>query len=284
MESKLMDLVKAMHEKFGLENTKGVLHLTKEEKEFRSPAMLEELNEYIAADTLVDQYDALLDLIVFAVGTLERHGFPLLAGFEKVMEANMAKELGQNGEKRGGFKRDLVKPEGWTAPEAKLQLILDSKSNTQVVFDFAPSSDGNIVAGFAPKFDAAKVRVDLLPIDPMMQIATVFGFGAKKYFTEPHDSIGYSTTIGISGDMDNVTVGPRLVALVNKFKYLKAKFNVTGSSIVITIASSSLSTAVFCFNIMLPVPKSPDAEKRIPSFDTAIVHASPNTLISLIMR
>ena len=199
MESKLMDLVKAMHEKFGLENTKGVLHLTKEEKEFRSAAMLEELNEYIAADTLVDQYDALLDLIVFAVGTLERHGFPLLAGFEKVMEANMAKEVGQNGEKRGGFKRDLVKPEGWTAPEAKLQLILDSKSNTQVVFDFAPSSDGNLVAGFAPKFDATKVRVDLLPIEPMMQIATVFGFGAKKFFAKSYrqgETVVWSRTYG----------------------------------------------------------------------------------------
>jgi len=199
MESKLMDLVKAMHAKFGLENTKGVLHLTKEEKEFRSMAMLEELNEYIAADTLVDQYDALLDLIVFAVGTLERHGFPLQAGFEKVMEANMAKELGQNGEKRGGFKRDLVKPEGWTAPEAKLQLILDSNSDTQVVFDFAPSSDGNIVAGFAPKFDAAKVRVDLLPIEPMMQIANVFGFGAKKYFANSYrqgETVVWSRTYG----------------------------------------------------------------------------------------
>jgi len=199
MESKLMDLVRAMHEKFGLENTKGSVHLTKEEKEFRSAAMLEELNEYIAADTLVDQYDALLDLIVFAVGTLERHGFPLLAGFEKVMEANMAKELGQNGEKRGGFKRDLVKPEGWKAPEAKLQLILDSKSNSQVAFDFAPSSNGKIVAGFAPKFDATKVRLDLLPIEPMMQIANVFGFGAKKYFANSYrqgETVVWSRTYG----------------------------------------------------------------------------------------
>lgn len=199
MESKLMDLVKAMHKKFGLENNASPDHLTKEEKEFRSMAMLEELNEYIAADTLVDQYDALLDLIVFAVGTLERHGFPLLAGFEKVMEANMAKELGQNGEKRGGFKRDLIKPEGWTAPEAKLQLILDSNLNTQVAFDFAPSSDGNIVEGFAPKFDATKVRVDLLPIEPMMQIATVFGFGAKKYFANSYrqgETVVWSRTYG----------------------------------------------------------------------------------------
>lgn len=199
MESKVMDLVKAMHQKFGLENTTGPIDLSKEEKQFRSDAMLEELNEYIAADTLVDQYDALLDLIVFAVGTLERHGFPLQAGFEKVMEANMAKELGQNGQKRGGFKRDLVKPEGWTAPEAQLQLILDSNTNPQVEFSFAPSSDGNIVAGFAPKFDATKVRLDLLPIEPMMQIANVFGFGAKKYFANSYrqgETVVWSRTYG----------------------------------------------------------------------------------------
>lgn len=209
MESKLMVLVKGMHKKFGLENNVGPCDLVEDEKEFRSVAMLEELNEYIAADTLVDQYDALLDLIVFAVGTMERQGFPLLAGFEKVMEANMAKELGQNGEKRGGFKRDLVKPAGWTAPEAMLQLILDSHTNKEpalvlssdnkVVFDFAPSSDGKIVEGFAPKFDATKVRVDLLPIDPMLQIANVFGFGAKKYFANSYrqgETVVWSRTYG----------------------------------------------------------------------------------------
>ncbi len=196
MESKLMGLVKAMHTKFGLENNAGPDHLTAEEKEFRCAAMLEELHEYKDADTLVDQYDALLDLIVFAVGTLERHGFPLLAGFEKVMEANMAKELGQNGEKRGGFKRDLVKPAGWTAPEPKLQWILDGHANKE---PSAPSSDGNIVPGFAPKFDATKVRVDLLPIEPMLQIANVFGFGAKKYFANSYrqgETVAWSRTYG----------------------------------------------------------------------------------------
>jgi len=196
MESKVMDLVKSMHKKFGLDNTVGPCHLTDEEKEFRSDAMLEELNEYIAATNLVDQYDALLDLIVFAVGTLERHGFPLQAGFEKVMEANMAKELGQNGNKRGGFKRDLVKPKGWTAPEEKLSLILNQYSKTKPVI---PNSDEKIVDGFAPKFDATKVRVDLLPIEPMTQIANVFGFGAKKYFANSYrqgETVVWSRTYG----------------------------------------------------------------------------------------
>jgi len=124
MESRIMGLVKAMHEKFGLSNTTGPCFLSQEERQFRIAALQEELNEYGEATELVDQYDALLDLIVFAVGTLERQGLPLLKGFEAVMAANMAKELGQNGSKRGGFKRDLVKPAGWVAPEAQLAKLI----------------------------------------------------------------------------------------------------------------------------------------------------------------
>ena len=191
-----MGLVKALHTKFSLNNESGPCDLSEDEKEFRYSAMLEELEEYSTAQTLVDQYDALLDLIVFAVGTLERHGFPLLAGFEKVMEANMAKELGQNGTKRGGFKRDLVKPAGWTTPEPKLQLILDGPINNN---QLAPSSDGTIAPGFAPKFDATKVRVDLLPVGPMLQVAEVFTFGAKKYFADSYrqgETVVWSRTYG----------------------------------------------------------------------------------------
>ena len=197
MESRIMGLVKAMHAKFDLANTGQPCHLEAHEKAFRVKALQEELDEYDQATTLVDEYDALLDLIVFAVGTLDRQGLPLLEGFEKVMKANMAKEVGQNGEKRGGFKRDLVKPKGWTGPEAELSLIID-KTHTPPA-TIAPSSDGTIVQGFAPKFDATKVRVDLLPIDPMMQVADVFGFGAKKYFANSYrqgETVVWSRTYG----------------------------------------------------------------------------------------
>lgn len=127
MESRIMDLVKAMHEQFGLENTTGPTYLESEEKDFRISALQEELNEYSSATNLVDEYDALLDLIVFAVGTLERQGFPLMEGFEIVMAANMAKTVGSNGNKRGGFKRDLVKPAGWQSPEPKLKLLIEDR-------------------------------------------------------------------------------------------------------------------------------------------------------------
>jgi hypothetical protein len=206
MESRIMGLVKAMHAKFGLTSTIGVpWHLEPHEKAFRVKALQEELDEYNAATTLVDEYDALLDLIVFAVGTLDRQGLPLLEGFEKVMKANMAKEVGQNGEKRGGFKRDLVKPKGWVGPEEELKQIIQQVPETRKLenllsnIKIAPSSDGTIQPGFAPKFDSTKVRVDLLPIDPMMQVANVFGFGAKKYFANSYrqgETVAWSRTYG----------------------------------------------------------------------------------------
>lgn len=193
-ESRLMELVKAMHTKFGLENNFSPTQLSTEEKVFRVTALQEELDEYTAATSLVDQYDALLDLIVFAVGSLERHGFPLQEGFEVVMRANMAKELGQNGEKRGGFKRDLVKPAGWQSPEPELENIL-SRPVGLVPRPFpwpaapvpkatvnAPSSDGMPVEGFAPKYDAGKMRLDLVPASGIMAAADVFGYGAQKYY------------------------------------------------------------------------------------------------------
>lgn len=191
-----MKLVHDMHVKFGLDNETGPVLLSDEEKDFRMAAMLEELYEYRDAQTLVGQYDALLDLIVFAVGTLERHGFPLLEGFEAVMRANMTKSVGQNGAKRGGFKRDLVKPADFVGPESTLDEIL---SRPKIAQTTAPGADGKIVPGFAPKFDADKVRLDLLPIGPMTEIAEVFTFGAKKYFADSYrqgETVAFSRTYG----------------------------------------------------------------------------------------
>lgn len=205
MESRLMALVKAMHTKFDLENNTGPRGLSTDERQFRIAAMQEELNEYSEATALVDEYDALLDLLVFTIGTLERQGFPLLEGFEAVMEANMKKSLAGSSEaSKRGFKRDLVKPAGWTGPEDKLATILLNTSTlkTQLPLDLgavAPSSDGQLVPGFAPKFDATKVRVDLLPIDPMLDVANVFGFGARKYFANSYrhgQTVAWSRTYG----------------------------------------------------------------------------------------
>ena len=56
-------------------------------------------------------------MVVFALGTAERQGMLEVfeEAFNRVMKANMAKELGPN-KKRNSFALDLVKPKEWTAP------------------------------------------------------------------------------------------------------------------------------------------------------------------------
>ena len=113
-----------MHEQFQLEYNGSPRHLSPEERKFRIAAMQEELNEYAQGGSLVDQYDALIDLLVFTLGTLYRQGFPILPGYRAVMGQNMKKRVGSNGDKRGGFKQDLVKPEDWVGPEVQLRVII----------------------------------------------------------------------------------------------------------------------------------------------------------------
>lgn len=114
--SKITNLIKQMHTKFGI--TSEEVQFSEKEKKFRICAMQEELDEYKEAKTKEDQLDAIVDLVVFALGTLERQGMLGVfdEAFKRVMIANCKKEIGQN-QKRGSFQLDLVKPKGWTAPD-----------------------------------------------------------------------------------------------------------------------------------------------------------------------
>ena len=118
--------VKRMHGKFGLDYSGPPRPLTHEEKTFRVGCLREEISEYQTAGSLVDELDALVDLLVFTVGTLERQGLPVREAFEIVMAANSRKEVaGEADRSKRHFAIDLVKPEGWMAPEPQLQSLLD---------------------------------------------------------------------------------------------------------------------------------------------------------------
>lgn len=119
--------------KYGLAYEGPPRHLSLEEKNYRIACLFEEIEEFAESDTLVDQYDALQDLLVFAIGTLYRMGMPMSEGFDAVMKANLSKVPGNNPHKsnkdRAEYKgTDLVKPEGWTGPEDSLAEILINRS------------------------------------------------------------------------------------------------------------------------------------------------------------
>lgn len=114
--NEMLQRLKDMHVKFNI--TCQHLDFSEEEKRFRITAMQEELDEYSNASTKEDELDALVDLVVFALGTAERQDMldVFEEAFHRVMNANCAKEVGAN-KKRGSFAIDLVKPEGWVAPD-----------------------------------------------------------------------------------------------------------------------------------------------------------------------
>ena len=112
----MLELIKIMHDQFGI--THEEQPSSDEERAFRHAAFVEEAGEYLNATTDAERLDALVDLVVFALGAAEREGYlPLWhVAFSRVMEANLNKRLGPNA-KRGSYNLDLQKPEGWEPPD-----------------------------------------------------------------------------------------------------------------------------------------------------------------------
>lgn len=93
----------------------------------RVQMMIEEIREYaeaVKSGDLAAMADSLVDLEYFLLGTSVMHGFPHDTVFEAVHYANMQKRLAESKEEsRRLNKLDVVKPEGWQAPN--VQAILD---------------------------------------------------------------------------------------------------------------------------------------------------------------
>ena len=114
-----------MHHKFGVrewfQNNKDDKELMAKYLRFRLKMCMEEMNETIDA-ALFDQnpeevVDGLIDLCVFAIGTLDVFGVDANAAWDQVYEANMSKQVGVKPGRPNPFNLpDLLKPAGWKAP------------------------------------------------------------------------------------------------------------------------------------------------------------------------
>ena len=113
-----------MHHKFGVrdwfEKNKDNEDLMATYLRFRLDMCKEELDETFTAAENKDPeeiVDGLIDLCVFAIGTLDVFGVDANEAWNRVYEANMAKEPGVKPGRPNPFGLpDLMKPEGWTAP------------------------------------------------------------------------------------------------------------------------------------------------------------------------
>jgi predicted HAD superfamily Cof-like phosphohydrolase len=108
-----------MHHKFGVHEAVSKMDANKlsEFLEFRIKCLQEELDELKAARNGDDAVDALIDLTVFAIGTLDLFGVEAYMAWDRVYKANITKEIGIKESRPNPLGLpDLVKPEGWTAP------------------------------------------------------------------------------------------------------------------------------------------------------------------------
>ncbi len=103
-----------MHEKFNeFDQEKKILFLA-----FRANFLQEELDELkLSLDDPEEVVDALIDLCVVAIGTLDAYGIDSYKAWDEVLRANMAKKVGvKEGRPNPIGLPDLMKPEGWKPP------------------------------------------------------------------------------------------------------------------------------------------------------------------------
>ena len=113
-----------MHNKFGVrdwfEKNKDNKELMDKYLRFRLSMCKEELDETLDAIDNRDPeeiVDGLIDLCVFAIGTLDVFGVDANKAWDAIYEANMAKSPGiKEGRPNPFGLPDLIKPEGWQGP------------------------------------------------------------------------------------------------------------------------------------------------------------------------
>ncbi len=113
-----------MHHKFGVrdwfEKNKDDKDLMRKYLMFRMLMIGEEYQETLSAINNSDAeevVDGLIDMCVFALGTLDVFGVDANTAWDAIYEANMSKEPGVKPGRPNRFGLpDLLKPAGWTPP------------------------------------------------------------------------------------------------------------------------------------------------------------------------
>lgn len=107
--------ISIMHDKFGFYNK----HMDGEFLRFRQDFLSEELQEFdkaIVENNPEAAVDALIDICVVAIGTIEMAKIDGHKAWDEVLRANMSKMRDANPTRAGSGGFDLIKPHGWIPP------------------------------------------------------------------------------------------------------------------------------------------------------------------------
>ncbi len=113
--SKEYHQVREFHNAFGHPISEKPMMLSEDRVVNRYKWMLEELLEFLEADNIYDQADAMIDLIYFALGTMVEMGIDPEPLFDIVHSANM-KKLWPDGKPHYNDDGKVIKPSGWVDP------------------------------------------------------------------------------------------------------------------------------------------------------------------------
>ena len=124
--------VKKFHQSFGLPYLEEPETLPLERSKKRYAWMLEEINEFLEASEkqdIVEQADAMIDTIYFALGTLVEMGIEPEELFNIVQTANMSK-LWSDGKPHYNEMGKVIKPQGWEDPHKKIEIAIQNMKKT----------------------------------------------------------------------------------------------------------------------------------------------------------
>lgn len=123
--------VREFHKAFGHQVANTPTLLSKDRAKKRYAWILEEINEFLEAtekQDIVEQADAMIDTIYFALGTLVEMGVEPDQLFEIVQHANMSK-LFPDGKPHYNEMGKVIKPDNWENPHKKLALTINKMKN-----------------------------------------------------------------------------------------------------------------------------------------------------------
>jgi predicted HAD superfamily Cof-like phosphohydrolase len=136
--------IQDMHAKFGVNSVVREFDSEKLKKflEFRANFLQEELDELKSAINADDVVDALIDLCVVAIGTLDAYDVNAYTAWNRVFEKNMEKEVGIKASRPNKLGLpDLIKPTmashgyDWVAPTHEDNVGLLSSIKLPLTFE-----------------------------------------------------------------------------------------------------------------------------------------------------
>jgi predicted HAD superfamily Cof-like phosphohydrolase len=119
--------VQKFNEVFGLPISEAPRKLDRSRVELRAKWMREEISEFLEATDIVDQVDAAVDLIYYALGVFVEMGVDGSKAFELVHQANM-KKLGPDGKPIYNAEGKVLKPADWLSPKERIRQWLDDQT------------------------------------------------------------------------------------------------------------------------------------------------------------